>query len=109
MRDREAVDARLRKHATNLRLEVHPLPAHEVVDDEEPAFRQILPQTFDLRVRRMPVSRFREICYRIAEELRIVERVDVAPFNMCPQRRQLAHHRKEIALHLRIVEFPSAP
>src|SRR5688500_17451299 len=108
MRDRETVDAGLGKHATDLRLEVRPLAAHEVVDDEEPAFLQILPQSFDLGVRRVPVPRFRQIRDRVAEERRIVERVDVAPFDVWQQRGQLAHHREEVALHLRIVELPSA-
>src|SRR5687768_2754649 len=108
MRDGETVDARLRKHATNLRLEVRPLAAHEVVDDEEPAFLQILSQSFDFRVRRVPVPRLRQVRDRVAEQRRIVERVDVAPFDVWPERRQLAHHREEIALHLRIVELPSA-
>src|SRR5918992_1761849 len=43
VRDIESIDAGLRKDTPHLRLEVHPLAAHEVVDDEKTTLCQIAP------------------------------------------------------------------
>ncbi len=97
-----------RKDAVHCGLEHRPLVLEvEVVDDEEPALVEIVPQAGGLGVARIPVTGFRKIRDRILEQLGVVKRLHVGAVDAHVQDRDVLKNGGQIAFHQRIVGRPS--
>ena len=64
---------RIGQHALELRLEVAPVVAPEVVENDEPALEHIVAEPDNLDIGRKPKARLRHVCERKLVELRVVE------------------------------------
>ena len=95
------------EHALHLRDRIEPIAlieaAHlaEIVEDDEAALEEIIPESRDFFVVRRPAARLGEVGNRVLQELGIVEREDVpaddlAPLHEGTHRRQLAHDLHEV-------------
>ena len=97
----------LRECSTHLQLEVLPIPAPEVVDDEKTALEQVVPQTVSFRLVHRPISRLRQIRQGIFEQLRIIQPQNVAAAQVRFDVTHRFDNLGEVSLGIRVVMPPA--
>src|SRR5439155_293343 len=96
-----------RQHALYLLLEIVPVvAAAEVVEDHEATLQQVRTKVGRLLVRHEPAARLGHVGERILEQVRIVERKDVALLRVRRQIADLVHDLHEVPLAGRVVVRP---
>ena len=95
-----------RQHAPHLLLEVVPVLLAEVVEDEESALGQVGAQALGFGVGQRPEARLRHVGDRVAVQLGVVEREDVAVVEVRAQQRDLLQDLHQVAIGARVVVRP---
>src|SRR5690606_30536968 len=106
-RVREPNEPILREYAADLLLEVHPVARpYEVVEDHEAALEHVLAKSGYLLVRRPPESGLAEVQHGVPEDLRIIEREDVASLHVHVHQAHFVEYAREVALSARVIVVP---
>ena len=94
-------------HAPHLSRHVVPLRCLEVVEQNEAALQEVLPQVLRVSVRHVPVARLGHVHKRMPEDLRIAQIEHVAAVRMNTSGGNVTNDVSEVTVRARVVVTPA--